>query len=167
MIDFFLTSDLVSGKLPPRKLPTRKLPPIKIPPYENSPLWKLPPLKIPPEKIAPYEIPPHEIPSSLTNHTNENKTKNTKFFALKKAVQHNILIKITCYTDDLTENPGLRYFLYKMKKIRKSNESKNRQMAFTCQLHKSRRTKTRQSIKFGKYVKLLNSQLSLHITLWI
>ena len=32
-----------------------------------------------------------------------------------------------------------------MKKIQKSNESENRQVTFTCQLYKSRRTKTRQS----------------------
>ena len=49
------------------------------------------------------------------------------------------------YTDDLTENTGLRYFFYKMKKKQKSNESENCQVAFTCQLYKSRRTKTRQS----------------------
>ena len=73
-------------KLPPRKLPTRKLPPMKIPPMKLA-LWKLPPQKFVPEKIAPYEIPPHEIPSPLANHTNESKIKNTKFFALKKAVQ--------------------------------------------------------------------------------
>ena len=143
---------------------------MKIPPYESSPPVKITLQKFAPEKIASYEIPPHEIPSPLINHTNESKIKNTKIFALKKAVQHNILVKITkvpFYTDDLTENPGLRYFLYRMKKIRKSNKSENRQMVFACQLHKSRRTKTRQSIKFGKYVKLLNSQLSLHINLWI
>ena len=56
---------------------------------------KITPQKFAPEKIAPYEIPPHEIPSRLTNHTIESKIKNTKFFALKKAVQHNSLIKIT------------------------------------------------------------------------
>ena len=49
------------------------------------------------------------------------------------------------YTADLTKNTRLRDFLYRMKKIQKSNESKNRQVAFTCQLYKSRRTKTRQS----------------------
>ena len=167
---------MVSRKLPPEKLPPpQKIAHEKIAPYENTPyeyppLWKLPPQKFAPEKIAPYEIPPHEIPSPLTKHTNESKIKCTKFFAFKKAVQHNILIKtskVPFYTDNLTENPGLRYFLYRMKKIRKSNEGENRQMTFTCQLHKSGRTKTRQLIKFGKYVKLVNSQLSLRITLWI
>ena len=78
----------------------------------------------------------------------EEKTKSQIFFALKKAVQYNILIKITkvvLYTDDFTENTGLRYFLYRVKKIQKSNESTNRQVAFTCQLYRSRRTETRQS----------------------
>ena len=55
------------------------------PPPENNPYESSPPVK-----IAPYEI-----PSPLKNHTNERKNKVTKIFALKKAVQHNILIKIT------------------------------------------------------------------------
>ena len=46
-------------------------------------------------KILPWKISPHKIPSPLINYTNERKDKNTKFFALKKAVQHNILIEIT------------------------------------------------------------------------
>ena len=56
------------------------------------------------------------------------KTKLQIFFALKKAVQYNILIKITKVlfdTHNLTENTGLRYFLYRIKKIQKSNESEN------------------------------------------
>ena len=52
----------------------------KIVPYGNSPLRKSPP--------------PMKIPSPLINHTNERKNKNTKFFALKKVLQHNILMKI-------------------------------------------------------------------------
>ena len=40
---------------------------------------------------------------------------------------------------------GLDTFFTERKKFQKSNESKNRQMAFTCQLYKPRRTKTRQS----------------------
>ena len=75
---------------------------MKIPSYEYSSLMKSPPVKITPqksapEKIAPYENspPPHESPSSLINHTNQRKNKTIKLFALKKAVQHNIPIKIT------------------------------------------------------------------------
>ena len=65
---------MVSGKLPARKLPPRIFPPRKLP---------------------PGKITPNEIASPLINHTNERKNKITKFFALKKAVQYNILIKIT------------------------------------------------------------------------
>ena len=69
-------------------------------PYERSPLWKLPPEVCPREnwpleKLPPGKIIPNEIPSPLINHTNERKSKITKFFALKKALQYNILIKIT------------------------------------------------------------------------
>ena len=100
-------------------------------------------------KILPLgNVTPNEIPYPLINHTNERKNKITKLFALKKAVQYNILIKIAKVlfdTHDLAENTGLRYFLYRIIKIEKSNESENRHVEFTCQLHKSRRTKTRQS----------------------
>ena len=81
------------------------------------------------------------------------KSKNTNFFCLEESCatqqpyQNNQ--GTLWWSDDLTENPGLRYFLYSMKKIRKPNESENRQIAFTCQLQKSRRTKTRQSIKLA------------------
>ena len=51
-----------------------------------------------------------------------------------------------------------------MKKIQKSTESESRQVAFICQLYKSKRTKTSQSnYKIWQNVKVLNSQLSLHI----
>ena len=63
---------------------------MKAPPCENYHLRILPPRKSPPGKITP-----NEIPFPLINHTNERKNKITKFFALKKAVQYNILIKIT------------------------------------------------------------------------
>ena len=106
-------------------------PPEKCSP-ENCTLWKLPscenyPQDICPEKIAPLWKSPSEkittrkIPSLLINHTNERKNKITKFFALKNAMQHNILIKITKAFFDTQmisqKNTGLRYFLYRMKKI--------------------------------------------------
>ena len=99
---------------------------------ENCTLWKLPscenyPQDICSEKIAPLWKSPSEkittrkIPSLLINHTNERKNKITKFFALKNAMQHNILIKITKAFFDTQmisqKNTGLRYFLYRMKKI--------------------------------------------------
>ena len=132
---------LVSGKLPPKNCPLWKYPPMKAPPcenyppeffpWENCPLWKLPP---------PGKIIPNEIPSPPINHTNERKNKITKFFALKKAVQYNILIKITKVLFDTQmisqKILGLDTFF---------TEWKNSQVAFTCQLYKSRRTKTRQS----------------------
>ena len=126
----------------------------KIAPYEYSHLWELPPVKITPQNFSPEKIPPpgkitpNEIPSPLINHTNERKNKII-IFCLEKscAIQHPYQNNQgpLWYTDDLTENTGLRYFLYRMKKIKKSNESENCQVAFICQLYKSRRTKTRQS----------------------
>ena len=107
----------------------RRLPRITVP-RENCPLWVLPPMKSPPVKITPrnflprklppMKIPPHKVPSPLINHTNERKNKITKFFALKKAKNNQGPL---WHTDDLTEITGLWYFLYRMKKIRKSNKS--------------------------------------------
>ena len=157
----------VSGKLlPPRKLSPRKqkttpqkIAPQKINPYENTPyeyslLWKLPHVKINPqkfaaEKIAQCENYPKWNPLPTYKLYKWKKKQNYKFFCLEEscAIQHPYQNNQgpLWYTDDFTENTGLRYFLYRVKKIQKSNESENRQVAFTCQLYKSRRTKTRQS----------------------
>ena len=83
---------LLPRKLIPRTFPPRKLPPMNILPYENSPP---PPSNLPPRKLPPGKITPNEIPSPLINHTNERKNKIIEFFVLKKAMQYNILIKIT------------------------------------------------------------------------
>ena len=111
---------------PPENLPLQNCTPLKIPPYEYSPLWKLPPVKITthnisPEKIAPWEnspppgkITPNEISSPLINHTNERKNKITHFFFEENPYQNN-QGPLWC-TDDFTENIGLRYFLYRVKK---------------------------------------------------
>ena len=116
----------------PMKAPTAKFTP---PPISSR---NLPPGKLAPMKILPWKNSPHKIPSPLINYTNERKDKITKCFALKKAVQHNILNQGPLwYTNDLTENTGLRYFLHRMKKIQKLNESEN------CQMAKLRRTKAR------------------------
>ena len=87
---------------PPENYLQENCPPEKSPPpwKEPLPIWTLSPVKItprtlPPRKLAPGKIIPNEIPSPLINHTNERKSKITKFFALKKALQYNILIKIT------------------------------------------------------------------------
>ena len=89
---------LVLGKFPP----PMNIPPMKAPPFEN---YHPPPRhtkNLPPRKLTPMKslrlrkLPPsHEIPSPLINHTNERKTKITKFLAFRKVVQRNILIKIT------------------------------------------------------------------------
>ena len=124
----------------------------KITPPENYLLWKLPACEnCPPPPIG--KIIPNEIPSPLTYHTNERKDKTTKFFAFNKAAQYIILIKITKVLFDTQMITGLTYFLYRVKEIQKLNESKNHQVAFTCQLYKSRRTKTRQNWQIGETTK--------------
>ena len=133
------------------KVPPRKLPPMKIPPLL---LWIFPAMKAPHcenyrsencplGKFPPGKITPNGIPSPLINHTNERKNK---IFCLEKTVQYSILITITKVLFDTQMIPQkILGFFYRMKKIQKSNESENHQVAFTCQLCKSRRTKTRQS----------------------
>ena len=105
-----LTFDQVSRKFTPENYLAESFPlgncplwkylAMNILPYESSPLWRLPPRilplrKLPTMKIPPEKINPHEIASPLINHKNERKNKITKLFALKNAMQHNILIKIT------------------------------------------------------------------------
>ena len=123
---------------------------MKAPPCENYP----PPRIFPPRKLAPVKIPSWEnYPQSNLLSTYKSykwkKKQNYKIFCLEEscAIQHPYQNNQgpLWYTDDFTENTGLRYFLYRVKKIQKSNESANRQVAFTCQLYKSRRTETRQS----------------------
>ena len=99
------------------------------------------------------------------------KTK-LQIFALKKTVQHNILIKITKVLFDTQmisqKILGLDTFFTEWKK------SKNRTKAKIAKWHLLASCTSQgelklgsQIIKFGKYVKLLNSQLSMHSTLWI
>ena len=102
LITFFpILSHVISAnidgirKIAPQKITPQKIAPQKISPYENYPLWKLLPRIFPPKKLSPGKITPNEIPSPLINHANERKNKITKFFALTKAVQYNILIKTT------------------------------------------------------------------------
>ena len=155
---------MVSEKLPPRKLHPMKILLYEYSPYESSPLWKLPTRKLPPVKIPPLgKITPNEIPYPLINHTNERKSKITKLFALKKAVQHNIFIKITKVlfdTQTISQKIlGLDTFFREWKK------SKNRTKAKIAKWHLFASCTSQgelklgsQIIKFGKYVKLLNSR---------
>ena len=80
---------------PLENCPPENYPHQKISPYESSPCENCPPEYLPRENCPPGKITPNEILSPLINHTNEWKNKITKFFALKKPVQYNILIKIT------------------------------------------------------------------------
>ena len=122
---------LLENCLPENCPPSQKIALQKITPDENTPLWILPTMKIPPNeyyplwKLPPGKITPNEISSPIINHTNERKNKITKFFYLEGscAIQHPYQNNqgLLWYTDDLTENTGLRYFLYRMKKIQKSN----------------------------------------------
>ena len=117
-------------------------------PPENRPPEICPQENCPPRKLPPMNIPPWNPLPTYKSHKWKKK-QNYKIFCLEGscATQHPYQNNQDplWYTEDLRENTGLRYFLYRMKKIRKSNESENREMVFTYQLHKSRRTKTKQS----------------------
>ena len=141
---------------------------------------KLPPQKFAPEKNAPCENPPplgkitpNEIPSPLINHTDdERKNKITNFFALKKAIQYNVLMKIikVFFNTQMTSQKilGLDTFFTEWKKSENWTKAKIVKWHLRASCTSLRELKLgSQIIKFGKYVKLLNSQLTLHITLWI
>ena len=163
----FIQTLALSGirKIAPYKIgPPENYPPANCPaencPLGKYPLWIFPPMKTPPVKISPQNFPPEKIPHPWENYPQWNplptyksykwnKKENDTIFCLEDscAIQHphQNNQRPLWYTDDFTENTALRYFLYRVKKIQKSNESANRQVAFTCQLYKSRRTETRQS----------------------
>ena len=140
----------------------------KIAPYENTPpphkycpLWKLLPMKItprhlPPRRFSPGKTTPNEIPPTYKSYK-WKKQQNCKIFCLEEscAIQHPCMM-------------GLDTFFTEWKK------SKNRTKAQIAKWHLlascTRQGELKlggQIIKFSKYVKLLNSPLSIHITLWI
>ena len=95
--------------------------------------------KLPPRKLSPWEKYPQWNPPPTYKSYKWKKKQNYQIFCLEEscAMQHPYQNNQgpLWYTNDLTENTGLRYFLYRMKKIQISNESENRQVAFTCQLY--------------------------------
>ena len=145
-------------------MPPRKLPPMKAPPCENYPK------NFSPRKISPWENYSQSNPLPTYKSYKWKKKQNYKIFCLEEscAIQHPYQNNQgpLWYTNNLTENTGLRYFLYRMKKIQKSNESAKWHLLASCTSQGELKLGS-QIIKFGKYVKLLNSQLSMHSTLWI
>ena len=109
---------------------------MKAPPCENYPQ------KFSPEKIAPCEnpLPLGKLPPMKSLPTYKSykwkKKENYKIFCLEEnsAIQHPYQNNQgpLWYIDDFTENTGLKYFIYRVKKIQKSNERENGQVAFTC-----------------------------------
>ena len=150
-------------------------PPMKAPPCENYPPRIFPPRKLLPVKIPPPpplrgKITPNEIPSPLINHTNERKNKITIFFALKKTVKYNILIKITKVLFDTQIIPqkilGLDAFFTEGKKIRSRTKAQIAKWHLLASYTSQGELKLgSQIIKFAKKVKLLSNQLSMHSTL--
>ena len=180
---------LLRGKWYQENCPSENFPRENYPPFQENclpescpllkyPLWIFLPMNAPPVKITPQKfdplrkLPPIKIFSPLRNHTNERKKKITKFFASKKAVQHKSLIKITKVLFDTQmisqKILGLDTFFTKWKK------SKNRTKAKIAKWHLLASCTSQgvlklgsQTITFGKYVKIPNNELTLHITLWI
>ena len=120
------------------KMPPMNIPPMKAPPCENYPPPRISlSRKLPPVKIAPPgKITPNQISSPLINHRNERKNKIKIFFPLKKAVQKKN-----------TENTGLRYFLYIMKK-----NSKNRTKAQIAKWHLLASCTSQGELKLGSQI---------------
>ena len=136
-------SENCSPEICPREYCLRPPPPQKIAPNEKtSPLvWIVHPMKAPPAKITPppvssRNLPPRKLaPMKILpwiNYTNERKDKFTKFFDLKKAVQHNILIEITKALFDTQmisqKILGLDTFFTEWKKIERKRKSPNGQV---------------------------------------
>ena len=106
--------------------------------------------KFTPEKISPEKITLNEISSPFINYINERKNKITKCFALKKAVQHNILIKITKVLFDTQiisqKILGLDTFFTEWKK------SKNRTKAKIAKWHLLASCTSQGELKLGSQI---------------
>ena len=125
------------------KIPPTNIPPYESYPYENYPREDLPLGKLPPMKSAPH-----------LNRTNERKNR---MFCLEesRAIQHPCIM-------------GLDTFFTEWKKSKNQPKAKIAKWHLLASCTSQGELKLgSQIIKFGKYVKLLNSQLSMHITLWI
>ena len=147
---------LTMKAFPVKNIP-QKFAPEKISPNENSP----------PEKITP-----NKIRTPLINHTNERKNKIKEIFALRKAVEHRILIKTTKVLFDtqliLQKILGLDTFFTEWRKSKNPTKAKIAKWHLLDSCTSQGEPKIgSQTVKIGKYVKLLNSQLSFYITLWI
>ena len=109
-------------KIAPQKTASWKLPPMKALPCENYPPIIFPPRKLPPVKIPPpWETYPQWNALPTYKSHKWKKKQNYKIFFLEEScpIQHPYQNNqgLLWYTHDLTENTGLSYFLYRMKKI--------------------------------------------------
>ena len=102
----------------------------------------------------------------------KEKTKLQNFFTSKEAVQYNILIKITKVFFDTQmisqKILSLDTFFTEWKKPKNRKEVKIAKYHLLASCTSQGELKLgSQTIKFGKHVKLLSSQLSMHSILWI
>ena len=130
---------MVIRKIAPRKIAPQKFaheniacapPPQKIAPNEKtSPLvWIVHPMKAPPAKITPPRLLKKFAPEKIGPY--ENSPLNKLYKWKKRQIYKIFWLEESCatqhpyrnnqgplwYTNDLTENTGLRYFLHRMKK---------------------------------------------------
>ena len=154
---------------PPESFPLLKYPPMNIPLYECSPCENYPPEICPLEKITPMNSPPHlEIIQMKEKPKLQKLLLRRKLCNTKALGKHQNNQGLLWYSDDLTENTGLRYFLYKMKKSKNWTKAKIAKWHLLASCTSQGELKLgSQTIKFGKYVKIPNNELTLHITLWI
>ena len=163
---------MVSGKLSPGKSPPAP-PKKKIVSLWKYPLWIFPLVKITPQNFSPEKIGPWRNylqwnPLPIYKSCKWKKKQNYRIFYLEEscAIQHPYQNNQgpLWYTGDLTENTGIRYFLYRIKKNSK-NRTKVKMVKWhllaSCTIQGELKLGS-QIIKLGKYVKLLNSQLSMH-----
>ena len=141
----------------------------KIVSYDNVPLWIFPPMKALP--CENYPLPPPSCPRE--NSPYENAIPLGKLPPMKspmKAVQHSILIKTTKVLFDTQKISqkilGLDTFFTEWKKSKNPRKAKIAKWHWlaNCTSQGELKLGKTKTIKFGKYVELLNSQWSLHIT---
>ena len=150
----------------------RKIAPQKIAPYENTPLWIFSPMKITPHIFAPWENYPHWNPLPTCKSYEWKKKQSYLFFCLEEScgIRHPYQNNqgLPWYTYDLTENTGLDTFFTEWKKSKNWTKAKFAKWHLRDSCTSQGELKLgNQIIKFGTYMKLLNSQLSIDSTLWV
>ena len=149
-------------KLPATKFPPMKIPPMNILPYESSPLWKLPPRNLLPRKLSPMKSLPMKTPPHLQIIQMKVKTKIQNFLPWRKLCNTTFLSKWP--RSSLIHRCFHRKFWAQILSLQNEKNPKIKRKRKSAKSILLASCTSQEELKLDSQ---LNSQLSLHITLWI